>query len=339
MDWFERLTGFREGSYLDTKARLRVEGNRLCSSGNGASFNVGQFSLLSLGELRLRLRNAAVPEGALRVSIIQGDVRRLHRRAEFQGSLFQVASQFNMLEMISPEFTPEHGVTRYELDHTQGPACAIAAGAATIFRNYFAPVGAGEGQTAICQIDGLSEVSLILAEALGRSPEELWTMRNGYALPKHAGLAAIAAHLADLPEKGRDALRSQLVLGLHEDVEVTDHPDKAGQIVSQIFCSALPVAYSGIRDDSLWSDFATLVLDAAYEATILAALLNSARGSSSTVLQTSLGGGAFGNREDWILRSMRRAIALASGFSLDILIVSYGMPSAGLRSLCADFAA
>ena len=39
--------------------------------------------------------------------------------------------------------TPEHGVTRYQHDRTQGPACAIAAGAATIYRNYFAPVGGG----------------------------------------------------------------------------------------------------------------------------------------------------------------------------------------------------
>jgi len=31
----------------------------------------------------------------------------------------------------------KHGVTRYQHDHTQGPACAIACGAATIYRNYF----------------------------------------------------------------------------------------------------------------------------------------------------------------------------------------------------------
>ena len=49
-----------------------------------------------------------------------------------------MASQFNLLEMTAPSITPEHGVARYQLDRTQGPACAIAAGAATIYRNYFA---------------------------------------------------------------------------------------------------------------------------------------------------------------------------------------------------------
>ncbi|MCK5683507.1 hypothetical protein KAJ27_05280 [bacterium] len=51
--------------------------------------------------------------------------------------MFQVASQFNLLEMVSPGVTPEEGVGRYEHDHTQGPACAIACGVGTIYRNYF----------------------------------------------------------------------------------------------------------------------------------------------------------------------------------------------------------
>ena len=78
-----------------------------------------------------------------------GDVRHMHKSPENAGALFQVASQFNMLEMTGPEVTPEHGVTIYQYDGTQGPACAIAAGAATIYRNYFAPIGGSEGQTKV----------------------------------------------------------------------------------------------------------------------------------------------------------------------------------------------
>ena len=62
-----------------------------------------------------------------------GDVRALHGAPEHANALFQVASQFNLLEMVGPEVTPEDGVTRYQGDKTQGPACAIAAGAATIY--------------------------------------------------------------------------------------------------------------------------------------------------------------------------------------------------------------
>jgi hypothetical protein len=57
------------------------------------------------------------------------DVRALHQDDTFKGALFQIAWQFNLLEMIGPDVSPEHGVTRYQHDRTQGPACAIAAGA------------------------------------------------------------------------------------------------------------------------------------------------------------------------------------------------------------------
>src|SRR4051812_19773735 len=43
MDWFERLTGFRETTYEATRARLRVEGGRLKSLANGKSFGIGEL--------------------------------------------------------------------------------------------------------------------------------------------------------------------------------------------------------------------------------------------------------------------------------------------------------
>ena len=139
MDWFERLTGFRERDYDETRARLAVDGDRLRSPVNQKSYGVGTLELVSLETLRERVHSARLNSGKLKVSIVRGDVRAMHRSSEYAGALFQVASQFNLLEMVSPEITPEAGVTRYDLDRTQGPACAIAAGAATIYRNYFAP--------------------------------------------------------------------------------------------------------------------------------------------------------------------------------------------------------
>jgi hypothetical protein len=49
---------------------------------------------------------------------VTGDVRHMHKSPENAGALFQVASQFNMLEMTGPEVTPEHGVTIYQYDGT-----------------------------------------------------------------------------------------------------------------------------------------------------------------------------------------------------------------------------
>jgi hypothetical protein len=51
---------------------------------------------------------------------------------------------------------------------------------------------------------------------------------------------------------------------------------------------------------------------------IWAAVLNTRRGASNIVLLTLLGGSAFGNREDWILAAMRRALEMTSGFDIDV---------------------
>ena len=67
-----------------------------------------------------------------------------------------------------------------------------------------------------------------------------------------------------------------------------------------------------------------LVLEAAYEATLLAGVLNARRGASSTVLLTRVGGSAFGNPPEWIQAAMRRAIDLVRDRGLRILEVRYG---------------
>ena len=350
MDWFERLTGFREDSYMKTRERLEVADGHLRSLVNGRRYGIGRLELVSLQELRAAAATGSASGGTaarssdrLGFRTVTGDVRRLHRRPEYAGALFQVASQFNLLEMTSPDVTPEQGVTRYQHDRTQGPACAIAAGAATIYRNYFAPVeGASQlttgqltiGQTAQRQLDGLAEVGVALSAATGLPVEQLWTMRNGYALCTREGLSAIGAWLRAADEAARDALRTRLRIGLHRDVEVTDgggsdgdgdgHDGPShGPLVSQAFCSALPVAYSQLPS-RLWQPFAELVLEAAYEATLWAGVLNARRGASTIVLLTRLGGGAFGNDEAWIDRALQRALDLAADRDLDVRMVQYG---------------
>ena len=237
-----------------------------------------------------------------------------------------------MLEMAGPSVTPEEGVTRYENDHTQGPACAIAAGAATIYRNYFLPINGASGQTSTRQVDGIRDVGDALAKALGVPASELWIMKNGYLLPEARTLNLINSHLRACDEPQIDNIRTKLSIGLHSDVEVTDVNHFFGPKVSQAFCSALPVAYSSI-EPSLWKNFASLVLEAAYEATLWSALRNLDRGASDKVFLTLLGGGAFGNETAWIHRALKRAIALFSNFPLDIRLVSYHEPPYDLQQL------
>ena len=336
MDWFEALTGFPEGDYAETQARLSVVDGRLRSDATRRSYGVGTLELPSLAKLRARAHAIVLP-GRLRLSIVQGDVRNMHRLPENRDALFQVASQFNMLEMVHEGITPEDGVTGYAQDGTQGPACAMAAGAATIFRNYLVPLDGAFGQTADRQLDGLADLGRELAGRLDTTVSALWRMQNGYALATAAGLAAIGAWLTKADDAARDALRGLLRIGVHWDVEVTDGR-APGPLVTQAFCSALPVAYSDVPA-AAWAPFARLLLEAAYEATLLTGVLNAARGGSRRVLLTRLGGGAFGNADAWIDEALLRACQLIADADLDVQVVSYRLPSPRLLALVDHFEA
>ena len=198
--------------------------------------------------------------------------------------------------------------------------------------NYFAKVGVQEGQTRDRQLDCLAD----LGSALGNVGGALWEMRNGYALCTQAGLEQINQQLAACTDSELNTLRDLLRIGLHWDVEVTD-AKTPGIHVTQAFCSALPVAYSQVNF-ALWKPLASLVLEAAYEATLWAGVLNYKNSGNRTVNLTMLGGGAFGNEPDWIIDALRRALMLFSQVALDVRIISYSATPPVLRALAAEFA-
>ena len=162
--WFRQLFGFDEGPWEATRRQFRLDGDILHSRANGRQFAAGRFSLPSLAELRAAC--ASLPTGQLRWRHeVIGDVLPLHAAPDNAGALFQVASQFNCLEFCSPERVPEDGVSDYQLDPTQGPACSLAAAAATVARNYCIPVAHGHGQERDRQINTLADLAADLAGA------------------------------------------------------------------------------------------------------------------------------------------------------------------------------
>jgi len=232
--------------------------------------------------------------------------------------------------MASPTATPERGVGIYEYDHTQGPACAIAAGAGTIYRNYFAKVNGQTGQSKNNQIDCLVDIGT----ELGNDNDRLWAMSNGYALATELGLIEITECLEKSNEEETDKLRQLLRIGLQWGTEVT--LANARHTVSQAYCSALPVAYSG-HSPQLWQRFAQLVLEASYEATICAAILNYAKTENNKLFLTLVGGGVFGNDEDWIIAAIRRSLDRYKHVGLDVIIVSYGSSNRQVQKLIMNF--
>ncbi len=216
MSWFEQLTGIREQSPQQVRNELSVTGENLVCP-NGANLTFGRLETPSLSELRSRIATTQCENGRLQVGQIVADAQSLHRDPANAGAMFQVASQFNLLEMASPDTTPEEGVGIYEYDHTQGPVCAISCGAGTIYRNYFAPVGNHIGQSTGHQID----CSADLGTLLGNADDKLWNLENGYLFPTDAGLAQITSKINSADESELDHYRAALRIGLQWDTAVT----------------------------------------------------------------------------------------------------------------------
>ena len=315
MTWFQRITGIEEQSPEQVRDQLSLDGDCIvCPDGKRIAF--GRLETPQLSELRKAIADLKEESRSSTLGEIVGDVRGLHADPANAGAFFQVASQFNLLEMTGPNVTPERGVGIYENDQTQGPACAIACGAGTIYRNYFAGFDGRIGQTADKQIDCSADLGL----QLGNTDQRFWKMQNGYLFPTDDGLAEITETIRSASQADRDALLGQLRIGLQLDAEVTLHG--TGHRVSQAYCSALPVAYGNQPTDD-WTEFAKLILDAAYEATLAAAAINANQSGNRVVYLTLLGGGVFGNRDRWIITAIERAFQKYSKHGLDIRIVSY----------------
>lgn len=324
MTWFDQLTGFRERSHDAVQSDLRLEEAHLVSAANDRRFTYGEFTTPSLAELRLNLES--IGDQGMKIQQVVADVTSIHQNPANQDAVIQVASQFNCLEMAAPHLTPEDGVGIYQNDWTQGPACSICAGAGTIYRNYFVPCRGQIGQTSGNQIDCLHE----LGEALGNQDNRLWSMQNGYCLPKAGSLQEIRAHIEAANEGELKKLHGLLRIGRQFRTEVT--VGDSNHLVTQLFCSALPVAYSRLSEAD-WEPFAQLVLDAAYEATFLAALENARLTGCRKLYLTLLGGGAFGNRLEWILAAIGRSAILFSDSDLDVSIVSYRQSNPAIDAL------
>ena len=324
--WFETLTGFPEESPSQVRTNITVDGQALKSRINRETLVCGHLETPSLADLRERVRSSGHKTGEASVREVVANAQHLHTNESNAGALFQVASQFNLLEMASPDVTPERGVGIYEHDRTQGPACAVAAGAGTIYRNYFAIVNGQTGQSATNQIDCLADIGT----ALGNSKSRLWEMSNGYALASHSGLVEISNRLRASSERELDDLRQLLRIGIQWNTQVT--LDDCKHTVSQAYCSALPVAYSD-HSPHLWVEFAQLILEASYEATICTAILNSAKHGNNRLFLTLLGGGVFGNETDWIIAGIQRALNLYEHADLDVAIVSYGASNQSIQQL------
>ena len=333
--WFEKLTGFTEESHNQVQHNISINDGIMTSLANDKSYSCGRLEIPTLAELRERSALLYYNDNQLKLTELVANVQDLYNDSANVGAMFQVASQFNLLEMVGPRRTPEDGVDMYEDDATQGPASAIACGAATIYRNYFVNVNGSIGQTSDNQVDCLQDIG----NELNNDNLQLWQMRNGYALADMYGLERINNILKGYTASQYDNLKSKIRIGVQWNAEVTLNHRK--DKVNQAFCSALPVAYSNVGS-KLWERFARLVLEATYEATFRTALINYERPNgnlkgNNKLFLTLVGGGAFGNETEWVIDAISKSLKLFRNTPLDVRIVSYGSSRREVRELIENF--
>jgi hypothetical protein len=267
----------------------------------GRQWSAGRFEVASLGSLRERvLRGVAAKgnhQGRVHLWVVDGgaastDIGSLQAHAT-DGTLFQVASQFNCLEATGPWVAP---IQRYLEDPTQGPRASISALPGTLLRHYAAP--GSNGDRFIQTSDG-RQVEL-LANVCERG---VASVQNGYLLSDEV---ADPRSLLQALESRFDAIR----VGAHDAIEVVFGYDWNGVVgrspaplIAQVFTSTLAGGGYGTISRELLGVCRQL-LRAAYLGTLLAALDLGHR----RIVLTLIGGGVFGNPVETIWESILWAL-------------------------------
>ena len=350
--WFKDTFGFSEmRSFLETKNQFILSNDHktLESKANGRKFHVGRFEVLSNMQLDQRCeqmveslsKNKGTTDlGGLLFANTGGNVTNLIKDIENKDCVFQAASQFNCLEMIGPGVRPEDGITRYFNDRTQGPACALACPAGTLYRNYFVNGGKGQAGGNENQINTLDQIEGILKK-------KYWNVKNGYAMPlSNTSMAALNNRLV-AEDQLSQSIHANLKIGVHWDTEVEkkskwkkqqntngqnnnwvsekDTRSEVEQNVCQVYVSACPVAYTKSTKSTDWAPFASIILNSCYESTLqVANILALERNERVKVFLTKVGGGAFGNRTMWITNAIEQALEKFKDAPLDVFVVHYG---------------
>lgn len=364
-NWFEETFGFKEySSPTKTTAMFKCEYLQrkeiyLTSLPNKRVFHVGRFETPTLAQLSMTAETEKATWRSERahqypLSPVKqfndyglsftheiGDVRTYYTPSKctttplsdsliHSTTLFQIASQFNCLEMASPDVTPSSGISQYFHDKTQGPISSLMCPGAIVYRNYLEERDVkGQCRTQLDCLDAMASV-------LDNAKNKYFKMQNGYCAPIGDGVARLSKRITQTQEiaqtsdddKNKEKEKKiitdayyALKVGIHWNTQVYAHPNIH---VAQLFCSALPLAYYEEVSKDDWEPFARLILDSLYEATLTCAvILAYERRERIKVVLTCVGGGVFGNKHEWICAAITKSLNKFRSEPIDVILLHY----------------
>ena len=316
----EDILGVKEREFRDSDDLLREAlpaPSRLRNRQTGQEWGTGTLEMPTLGTLRAQpISLGGAGRGFINVlcganDLSKVDVGYLQAHPENQGALFQVASNFNGLELMNKHDSRAMSeVGNYVFDRTQGPFASISAAPGLLLRHYYPFWQADTSPQTWRQVYDGRQVQLL--ERLG------YAVTNGY-----------------LDLRAQD-LESQISLddfqvAHHRDVQVTFGQVKGSehevvthpQNVSQVFTATADLAQT---NRFLYQDHPEQVkalvknlLRGAYEGTLRAAVTSGVK----RVYLTLIGGGVFANPPAWIVDVLEEQLDLITESGLSVVVNTY----------------
>jgi hypothetical protein len=269
-NWFEQLIGKPETEFNYTLAEVPPKYHS----------SMGKFNQLSINELKERVADFPVNNSdgvKLQVDYRTSygymhlfDTSALQFTAP-ENSLFQVASNFNCLEVPKANYNPFNGwfLTNQMTDMTQGPSASGGAAFGSILRLL---------EHKIKPIDLLADVPVIKSKN-GKVPYD-W---NSTVQVADNGLIKVGLH------------RNTRAAFLRMSNNFAYNPQ--GPLINQVFTSTC------ICENTRPNSLSRTLLEAAYEGTYLCAVVTQA----PLVVLTLIGGGVFNNNHELIIQAMMKA--------------------------------
>ena len=302
-NWFEETFGFKETTENIKQYIVKHEGKdgiHIRSTKNGKEFNSGIFKIkdkkyfdsLSLpprnkGTFNIISGNGKATKHMEMINILQSEGEE-----KFNGTTFQVASNFHCLDHMRGCRPPKHGISEYQLIGTQGPAATACCAPSLLVRNYL-----------------MKDISLVpnleLIDGVPYINEDRDFSNVSFSIGSHTNCQVTMCGNKDGSLK------------LFEDNK---------QMVNHCLCAALD--FSGpVKRTKATEELGRRALEEQYELTILSAWENSINfkdyeGSNKCVL-TLLGCGVFDNKIEDASKAIAKSLETIKKSGLDVYLVCF----------------
>lgn len=286
-EWFFDLFNVEENE-RHIKSDFNVSGTTMYSVKSDEPFEIGNLQIKTLDEIRRDAQSvqknmkSKFKRDKLSVKFLKSNIFRQHSKKENEGALIQVSSNFSCLQ--DKDLNKQSNITDYAGSYSQGNQSCIATAPSTLYRRYF--------HRKINLLDSLEK-----DKKIDNGKEKYWILENGQIVLNSRDNKI--DKLNKIIDDNKDGLRDNIMIGYHEDIEVVysmeDKRIKKGRFFENVhkvgyaLCSPLDIKLNRQINKKNMEKLSELILEAQYEATLWAGVINANSTSNNRVILTIIG--------------------------------------------------